>query len=715
MSTTTEVETEAREEVLAERHEDGAMVSPVDFLGPRFGDYREAVSSAGARYVRSLKANVIALDRLPVLRESLDEAGFELVVAPDLRRSIEAAAEEAADIAEEGKARLAKAEALLAEHGIELYRFQRDGVRWMSARRRALLLDEMGLGKTPQALASLSKDARALVIAPASVAANWVREVGKFRPDLSAAMTRGKANFRWPVEGEVLVTTYGSLPKHDQEITMPPHGVVLIADECHYLKGKVGRKLADGSYKGGTKRVQNWLALADLATEHGGRLWGLSGTAMVNRPDELWRVLRAFGLATDAFGSWPKFVELFRGRHDGYGYEWGNVSAEAPLALQRVALRRERAAVLPDLPAKQRQVVTVEIDSGSEELAAADRLLDVLRSEGAEVDSLLDMGKLAASTREIVFSMLSKVRMSLAGAKIPAMLVHVEEYEEEDLPLVVFSDHVAPLKVLAERDGWALIDGSVDSEARSDAVERFQDGELRGLACSFKAGGTGLTMTRASHALCVDLPWTPSTLSQAEDRLVRIGQEADSVHIKILAADHPVDDRVSELLVEKAKLFDETIRAAAVEEVEVDDRARQKAEALAEMANGASEKAEEIVEERDRKAAERWSREEGRRLRSKGEFEIGSVPDKGKFRGPENEVEVWAAAGLVQLAQDDPDRANVVNNVGFSKYDNDFGHSLAGDLVQWGRLSDKQWEYAVKIARRYRRQVGDPPDEEEAA
>jgi len=89
-------------------------------------------------------------------------------------------------------------------------------------------------------------------------------------------------------------------------------------------------------------------------------------------------------------------------------------------------------------------------------------------------------------------------------------------------------------------------------------VDLFQTGLLSGLALTIQAGGLGITLTRASHALFVDLAYTPSENSQAEDRLVRIGQKAAGVMVTRMVADHPVDRRVLEILSRKQLMIDAT-------------------------------------------------------------------------------------------------------------------------------------------------------------
>jgi hypothetical protein len=695
----------SRPVILAQAHEDGAKISPQSYLGSLFGAYREAVVRAGARYVAGLKANVLAVDRLPLVQEALNEAGFDLAIHADLRESIQRAAAVAQAVATEGGQRLIQAEQRLAS-GLSLYPYQRDGVRWLSVRRAGLLADSMGLGKTIEVLMALPEQARTLVIAPAAVAANWIRETRRWRPDLRPQYLSGRSSWRWPQPGELLVTTYGSLPAEGQEITLPPASVYLIADEAHGLKGSRGRKLADGTYKGGVQRVRRWFGIRDAVADAEGFVWLLTGTPLINRPQELWRVLQAAGLAQQAFGSYPHFCEMVGGHRGRYGMVYdGQMSDEVPLALQKVSLRRDREAVLPDLPRKRREVDTVPL-ADEQAIRLCDALQGRLEEEGYTVDDLADMSKLAKAVREVVFEMLSRVRAALAAAKIPALLELIETYEEEEVPVVVFSAHLAPLKTLATRPGWALIDGSVPAERRATTVEDFQAGALRGVACSYAAGGVGITLTHAHHVVCVDLPWTPALLQQAEDRLCRIGQEADSVHVRILAADHAVDERVAELLIEKTAIIERTVEASAVETVTVDDTIARQAQALSTMAEETSDLAERVEAERREREAQQVLLAVGRDARARGEFSLNEVPSFGVFRPAQTEEELHAARGMVLLAQLDPDRAQEVNHAGFSQIDGEIGHSLAQTLIQYGRLSEKQWAIAKRLAHKYRRQVG---------
>ena len=115
------------------------------------------------------------------------------------------------------------------------------------------------------------------------------------------------------------------------------------------------------------------------------------------------------------------------------------------------------------------------------------------------------------------------------------------------------------IPLLGSREGWAFIDGSTSAADREQIVEKFQNGKLRGIALSIRAAGVGLTLTRAWKAAFVDLDWTPAGNAQAEDRLCRIGQTHEHVEIVHMVSDHPLDQRVMELLVDKSRMIDGAI------------------------------------------------------------------------------------------------------------------------------------------------------------
>jgi SWI/SNF-related matrix-associated actin-dependent regulator 1 of chromatin subfamily A len=120
--------------------------------------------------------------------------------------------------------------------------------------------------------------------------------------------------------------------------------------------------------------------------------------------------------------------------------------------------------------------------------------------------------------------------------------------------LVVFARHRAILKRLPREFHriFVAVDGSVRGKKRQAAVDRFQnDPKIRLFLGNMKAAGHGLNLTAASSVLFLELGWTPAEHEQAEDRVLRIGQEAGSVNVYYLIGRGTVEERILEMLADK--------------------------------------------------------------------------------------------------------------------------------------------------------------------
>jgi hypothetical protein len=397
---------------------------------------------------------------------------------------------------------------------------------------------------TVQGLMAIPAGAPVLVICPASLKGNWVREANTWRKDLYPSILNGRHSFRFPLPNEIVVTNYDILP--EAMARSPRPGTILIADEAHAVKS------------GKAHRSKRFRALARAVLAGGGRVWPMTGTPILNRPIELWTLLQHIGCADEAFGGWSEFKRMFGAQKTSYGMEWGEPRHEAAAAIRKVCLRRRRTEVLPDLPTKTHVDLPVEIDDTAR--AIADEVVEKLRAAGISLEDALQATKLP-----VVFELMSKLRAAVATAMIPAMLDVVEQVEETGEAHVVFSAHRAPIDLLATRPGWAVITGDTAPEQRSRIVHDFQTGRLRGIALTIKAGGVGLTLTKAHQALFVDLEWTPALNCQAEDRICRIGQDRGCI-IRRLIGRHEIVEIVAEKLIEKQRLIDGSVEQAAVRE-----------------------------------------------------------------------------------------------------------------------------------------------------
>jgi len=671
----------------------------------QFAAYRAA--TAGGTYRD--RANTLRADQAATALASLATVeGLILDVEPSVRALLDASAAEHAAALTGAAERTAAVEAVLAATGRSLYPYQREGVAWLASRSSALLADDMGLGKTIQALTAVPAGVGVIVVCPAVAKSVWRDEAARWRTDLRSTVLAGRGALRAPAAGEMVVVNYDIL---SDEIPALLAGTVLILDEAHAVANSKSAR---------TKRVR---ALSEAVRAVGGRVYVLTATPLKNRPTELWSVLEAGGLAREAFGSWRGFRDAFNGTEDSWGGTvWGEPSDAVPAMLRRVMLRRVKADVLTDLPAKTHRALPVALTGAV--VKACDAAVAEMGGEDA-----LDSAIAAQADGEDVLSFrkMSAARAALSSAKIPAMLSVVEAHEESGTPLVVFSAYRAPVDLLAAREGWASITGDTSDAARSEIVARFQSGALKGLACTIRAGGVAITLTHASNVLRVDREWNPALNVQAEDRCYRIGQRA-AVLVTDLVADHPLDRRMAVVLSAKESLISASVEAATVQHIaprsapaSIDWSALEDAASAAlTAAETARIAAEQYAEGRARTLAVRRAevlRTEGReKVRAAAARRLGeeqSEEDAPRF-APRTEVEAWALSALGQLAAMDPDRAKELNGVGFSASDGSFGHALAS-IGRVDGLTAQEWRIAVRMACHYPAQVGRAPVRAEAA
>jgi len=424
--------------------------------------------------------------------------------------------------------------------GGELKPFQRAGVRYLLAQRRAFLADEQGLGKTIEALATLEADGAypAIVVCPASLKLNWLRELERWLPGRSAQALvgtgagPGAASSGMAVAGmgvDVTVVNYDIVAARLPTLrALAPRALVL--DESHYCKNAAA------------KRTQA-VARLSAAVPRDGLVLALTGTPVMNRPPELISQLRILGRLAD-FGSGAQFGKRFRGPDAHLRLHW-HLRA-------RCFARRLKADVLPQLPAKTRGIVPVELDNEPEYRLAERDLVAWLQSQPFDLREL--DAKVAAALRAERLVRLNALKLLAARGKLGAALAWIHDFCSSGERLVVFAHHREIQRAVLERFPSALhILGEDSPAARDRALRAFQSpdtAENQLIVCSIEVAGHGITLTRSSNVAFLELDWTPAKHDQAEDRCHRLGQQ-DTVNATYLLAAGTVDETIGTLLERK--------------------------------------------------------------------------------------------------------------------------------------------------------------------
>ncbi len=441
--------------------------------------------------------------RFPVSRELAEWIGWLLQPLPPLppHRALVAAA--------------APAEPL--PDGRQLFAHQRLAVRWLLARRGAVLADAMGLGKTLTALVAARglvrlAGCRILVIAPVGLHHHWRQEAASL-------------NLRLELH------SWARLPQQ-----LPEAGTVLIADEAHHAQNSAAR------------RTQAFLRLARHPRLRA--IWLLSGTPMKNgRPVQLLPLLEAIGhpLAADRRAFEERYCQG-HWREQGGRRVWQASGASQLEELQRLLrpllLHRRKEQCL-DLPPKRRLLLPVQLSPEAGE--RFDRRLQ----------RVVEGYRLRAGRGEVrrdaeVLAVLTALRRIASRCKVPAALALLHDLERRrEGPVVVFTSFLASARLLQRLLGGearaVLLSGAVPPPRRQGLVDRFQAGDCPVLIATYGTGGLGFTLHRARHVVLLERPWTPGDAEQAEDRCHRIGMGAmlTSHWLQLGVADQLVDGLIS--------------------------------------------------------------------------------------------------------------------------------------------------------------------------
>ena len=400
---------------------------------------------------------------------------------------------------------------------VDLRGYQSFGARFTLARRRVILGDEMGLGKTIQALAAVCHlrtldNGPVLVVCPASVMANWEREV-QHRTHLPALTLHGPDRqdevAQWLAEGPIGITTYDTLRRlelpHDLRLA------ALIVDEAHFVKNPDTRR---------SRAVRRLAGVAD-------HVWFLTGTPMENTVDEFAHLIRYLQSDLVPPDGLPAGSVAFRRR------------------VSPVYLRRNALDVLVELPARQ------EIDEWVY-LTPADQVRYATAVAGG---SLMEI-------RRAGFG-------SPSCAKLDRLRELLEEAAANGLKVVVYSfflDVLGWAGTVAGTTAFGPLTGAVPPTQRQAVVDAFtaHPGPAV-LFAQIQAGGVGLNLQAASVVVLCEPQLTPTSEEQAIARAHRMGQVRPVQVHRLLAVD-TVDERILELLGTKRADFDAYARRSDLAE-----------------------------------------------------------------------------------------------------------------------------------------------------
>jgi len=433
----------------------------------------------------------------------------------------------------------------------QLRPYQLDGFRWLAFlwqhQLGGILADDMGLGKTLQTLALISHAKQTapgsppfIIVAPTSVVPNWAAEAAKFTPDLkvTTVTTRDQRLSTRDGEADAIVLSY-TLLRLDFEDYAEQEWSGLFLDEAQSVKNHQSQ-----IYQCARKLPAPFKV-------------AITGTPVENNLMELWSLLSI--AAPGLFPHPDKFKEYY-----AYPIE-RKASTELLAQLKRrirpLLLRRTKEQVASDLPAKQEQVLEIELHPKHRKLYQTH-----LQRERQKVLGLI--GDMNANRFTILRSLTLLRQLSLhpalidtAHGDIPcakndSLVEQIKDVMGGGHRALVFSQftgflmHVR-LRLAAAGISYCYLDGS--TRDRTGVISSFKEGTAPVFLISLKAGGFGLNLTEADYCFLLDPWWNPATETQAIDRTHRIGQTRNVMVYRLIAKD-TIEEKVMALKARKAEL-----------------------------------------------------------------------------------------------------------------------------------------------------------------
>jgi len=410
-----------------------------------------------------------------------------------------------------------------APEGRSYLPYQVAGIQLMDKYKTCLLGDDQGLGKTVQicGLMNLIRPRKTLIICPASLKDNWREELNSWSiSKLKIDVVQGRAHQY--CDSDVIIINYDILTAHKAALNAMDFDLIAI-DECQYLQNHEAARTQAALGPGGIVRKAP-------------RVVAMSGTAMSNRPIELWAIMATLfrKYTPEDFINIHKFALQFC---DGFlesvtTYDRAkgrvvtkkvmnsrgasNLTMLNGLLRERFMIRRTKAQVLPQLPPKVYHIVDISASS------AQKKILKKENQYKEAVVASIETGKRLPELEE-----LSSVRKEIAMLKVDFSVEYIKNILDNQKKVIVFCHHSDVVQALHDQlaeFGVSVITGKVPAHKRQDEVERFQHGDNRVFIGNLRAAGTGLTLTAASEVIFVECSWVPAENEQAVDRAHRISQ-----------------------------------------------------------------------------------------------------------------------------------------------------------------------------------------------
>jgi SNF2 family DNA or RNA helicase len=348
---------------------------------------------------------------------------------------------------------------------------------------------------------------------------------------------------------DLVITSYGSLLRIDALKNIAWRFVVL--DEAQAIKNAAAKQ---------TQAAKSLKAHAKIA---------LTGTPVENHLGDLWSIFDF--LNPGLLGSATQFKRYAKHLAERDHNPFGPLrQLVAPYILRRMKTDRSIISDLPDktevtahchLSRKQAALYTQAVESLASELENTEGIA----RKGLVLTSLMRLKQICNHPSQWLGDQVWREEDSGKWARLRDIAEVVAARQEKMLIFTQFREIIDPLADYLARifkHPGLTLHGETDVRKRKALVRDFQDDErIPFFVLSLKAGGSGLTLTAASHVVHFDRWWNPAVENQATDRAFRIGQKRNVLVHKFLCRG-TVEEKIEALIESKRSLSNELLDGA---------------------------------------------------------------------------------------------------------------------------------------------------------
>lgn len=427
-------------------------------------------------------------------------------------------------------------------------KFQIKGIMFMEKMNgRALLGDDRGLGKTIQVLGYLAINPElrpAIIACPANAKYEWEEQLFQHTKNLDCQVLTGQKPY--PIKKDIIIVNYDIL-SYWENVLINLNPVFLGLDEAHYIKNLKAKRTASCQKIG-----KNINAIIPM-----------SGTPIVNKPVEYFPVLNM--ICPKEFPSFWKYAfrycdpkKGFRGQ--GWRFDGATNTKDLYNRVKPFMIRRLKEEVLPELPPKQRIYVPIEISNRREYDKASKDFLKWYEEEYGR-------RRKEKAKKSSALVKIGKLKELAEIGKLKTAIEWIDEFlETTDEKLVIFCFYSTVFEQITKHYSKIACLGRQSGRKRKEAIKQFQsDNTKRLFIGTISADKEAITLTAASTSLFIGMGFTPGGQDQAEDRILRIGQEASSVNIYYLIGRNTIDEYVWDIIEKKRKIVSQIIDGKEVD------------------------------------------------------------------------------------------------------------------------------------------------------